>query len=63
MVRIVIAAVTVGVIVFTAGACGSECSADKDCEEVVCPDGTKHRSCSEGLCMVFADCNTKPTGW
>jgi len=24
---------------------------------------TKHRTCQEGVCMTFSDCNSKPSGW
>lgn len=63
MLRIMIALFSVGLIAATVTNCTSECSVDKDCEEVVCADGTKHRSCQEGVCMTFSDCTTKQTGW
>lgn len=62
MLRTVLAIIAAAVVA-TAGACGSECSADKDCEEVVCADGTKVRSCREGLCYAFQDCPQKQGGW
>ncbi len=65
MLRFLIAALALalGLVVVSVSNCGSECSADKDCEEVVCADGTKHRTCTEGSCMTFADCPSKQSGW
>jgi len=34
-----------------------ECEADDDCAEVVCEDGSKVKSCREGVCFVFEDCD------
>ncbi len=62
MLRIVFSVMAV-IAVLSAGACGSECSADKDCQEVVCADGTKVRSCTEGLCYTFHDCPKQGSGW
>lgn len=62
MLRFALAIIAVGTI-SSLGACGAECGADKDCEEVVCADGTKVRSCKEGACYTFSDCPKKTGGW
>jgi hypothetical protein len=44
----------------TLSACGgesdAECEKDEDCQEVVCPDGSKVKQCDSGTCFTLESC-------
>lgn len=40
----------------------AECARDEECNEITCPDGSKMRTCQDGVCLQGDDCDAETSG-
>jgi hypothetical protein len=65
--HLLVAVSFLGLTSILASACSDEaetdCAQASECNEVVCPDGSKLRDCVEGQCLTSEACSDSSGGW